>query len=100
MRRDVCSMKIDVVKNYNYVPNYKGSFVRDGAFRELEKSLNGTEKDIFETIIKNIENAKDNNQWWFDFSKIRNGSMKLAVIGKATELRAPRGTFWMKQKTL
>ena len=69
--RDINSMKISSVQNYSYTPNYKGSFNKDYAFREFHKSLVGTEKDTFETIIKNIENTKDDNWWWFDFKKIQ-----------------------------
>lgn len=83
-------MKICCAKNYNYAPNYRGSFVTGGAFRELKQSLNSTEKDIFETIIKNIENTKDDNWWWFDFQKIHNGTMKLAIIGKMKKDGSPQ----------
>lgn len=83
-------MKISSVQNYSYTPNYKGSFNKDYAFREFHKSLVGTEKDTFETIIKNIENTKDDNWWWFDFKKIHGGAIKLAIIGKLNPDGTPR----------
>ena len=82
-------MKVSSIQNYD-MPNCKGSFNRDYAFREFEKSLSGKDKDTFETIIKNIEESKDNNWWWFDFKKIRNGAEKLAIIGKMNPDGTPR----------
>ena len=83
-------MKIYSVNNYSYMPNYKGSFFKEGAFKELEKNLKGKDKDTFEKIITNIENTKDNHKWWFDTPSIRNGRLKLAVIGKFNEDGTPQ----------
>ena len=73
-------MKIYSIQNYT--PSYKGSFVKDKAIKEFEKSLNNAERDVYENIIKNIENAKDENKWWYDTTSIRQGKVKLAVIGR------------------
>ena len=87
---DVSSMKINAVQNYSYAPNYKGSFFKEGAFKELENSLTGSEKETFNKIIISIENTKDNHNWWFDTPSIRNGRLKLAVIGKLNEDGTPQ----------
>jgi len=83
-------MKINAVQNYNYSPNYKGSFYKENAFKKLEQSLTGPDKDTFNKIITSIENTKDNHRWWFDTPTIRNGSMKLAVIGQLNEDGTPK----------
>ena len=75
-------MKINTVQNCNFTPNYKGSFFKDNAFKEFERSLTGADKDTFEHIIKSIENTKDNHNWWFDVSSLHHGSLKIAVIGQ------------------
>lgn len=83
-------MKIYAVKNCDYTPNYKGSFFKEGAFRELEQKLTGPEKDVFERIIKSIESTKDDHNWWFDTPSIHNGTMKLAVIGQLNKDGTPK----------
>ena len=83
-------MKILAVQNCDYKLNYKGSFFKEGAFRELEKSLKGTDKDTFEHIITSIESTKDGHSWWFDTPSIRNGSLKLAVIGQLNKDGTPK----------
>lgn len=74
-------MKVSSVQKYSYTPSNKGSFVKDYAFKELSKKLNGPEKDSFETIIKDIENTTDDHRWWFDTSSLHHGKMKIARIG-------------------
>lgn len=83
-------MQINPVQNYSFTPNYKGSFFKEASFKELEKSLQGADKDIFEHIITSIENAKDEYRWWFDFKKIRNGSKKVATMGLIEKDGTPR----------
>ena len=72
------------------MPKFKGAFYKKGAFQELENSLKGTEKDTFEAIIRNIENAKDEYMWWFDITRISNGGKKIAVIGKLNKDGTPK----------
>lgn len=83
-------MKIYNAQNYNYTPNYKGSFYKQHAFKELENSLTGSDKDIFEHIITNIENAKDDNHWWFDIKSIHNGAVRIATMGLLKKDGTPR----------
>ena len=83
-------MQINAVQNYSFAPNYKGSFSKEGAFKEFEKSLQGTDKDLFEHIITSIENTKDDYHWWFDFKKIRNGVTKIATMGLIEKDGTPR----------
>lgn len=83
-------MKISPAKNCDYAPNFKGSFVKEGAFKNLEKSLTGTEKDTFNKIIKSIEDTKDDHQWWFDISSLRNGRLKVAIIGQLKKDGTPK----------
>ena len=83
-------MKIDSVQNYCCVPNFKGRFFKEGAFRQLENSLTGSDKDTFNRIVKNIEETSDEHSWWFDTSSIRNGRMKIAVIGQLNKDGTPR----------
>ena len=83
-------MRVDSVQNYCCAPNHKGSFFKQGAFKELERSLTGSDKDAFERIITSIENTPDNNSWWFDTPSIRNGKMKLAIIGKLNKDGTPQ----------
>ena len=83
-------MKIYAVKNCDYKPNYKGSFFKEGAFKELERTLTGSENDAFKRIIKSIENTKDDHSWWFDTPSIHNGTMKLAVIGQLNKDGTPK----------
>ena len=83
-------MKINPAQNYAQTPNYKGSFFKEHAFKELEKSLNSTEKDTFNKIIKSIEDTKDDHNWWFDISSLHNGSLKIAVIGQLNKDGTPK----------
>ena len=75
-------MRVSSIQSNCDVPNYKGSFFKEGAFEKLENSLTGSDRDTFESIIKNIEEANDDHSWWFDTQSIRNGRLKLAVIGQ------------------
>lgn len=83
-------MKIFAVQNCNYTPNYKGSFFKQAAFKELEKSLTGSDKDTFNHIVTSIEDAKDDNRWWFDIKKIRNGAVRVATMGLLEKDGTPR----------
>ena len=83
-------MKIDSVQYCCYAPAYKGSFCKGGSFKELERSLMGSDKDTFEHIISSIENAKDDNNWWFDTKTIHNGAVKIATMGLIERDGTPR----------
>lgn len=93
-------MKIFAVQNCDYKPSYKGKFFKEDSFRELEKTLTGSDKDTFEHIITSIEKAKDDNQWWFDIKKIHNGSIKIATMGLLKKDGTPRkpGLFLVEAK--
>lgn len=81
-RGDINSMRVSSIQSNCSVPSYKGSFFKEGAFERLENSLTGSDKDTFESIIKNIEDTNDDHSWWFDTQSIRNGRLKLAIIGQ------------------
>ena len=75
-------MRVNPIQNHCCALSYEGSFFKEGAFERLENSLTGSDKDTFESIIKNIENTNDDHRWWFDTQSIRNGRLKLAIIGQ------------------
>ena len=83
-------MKIDSVQYRCYVPAVRGSFCKGSSFRELERSLTGSDKDTFEYIIASIENAKDDNNWWFETKTIHNGAVKIATMGLVEKDGTPR----------
>ena len=93
-------MRVSSIQSDNFALNYKGSFLKDGAFKRFESSLAGSDKDTFEHIITSIENAMDNHSWWFDTTSIRSGRMKLAVIGQLKEDGTPKkpGYFLDEEK--
>ena len=93
-------MKIFAVQNNDFTPNYKGKFVKQNSFRELEKSLTGPDKDTFEHIVTCIENAKDDNHWWFDIKSIHNGAVRIATMGLLKKDGTPRkpGLFLVEAK--
>lgn len=93
-------MKINSVQSSDFMLSHKGGFLKDNAFKRFEKSLNESEKDKFEKIIVSIENAADENKWWFDTTSFHNGKLKVAVIGRLNKDGTPKrpGYFLDEEK--